>query len=318
MATVELTHVKKVYTGKVIAVHDFNLFIKDKEFVVFVGPSGCGKSTTLRMVAGLEDISDGTVKIDGQVVNDLQPKDRFVSMVFQNYALYPHLTVFDNIAFPLRLMKQAVKVPLTDKEKVKIKASVAKLEKNIAILTNKIELQHVVAKRQEALAYLDEQKRAVVKQLAAENDPKAKAKLEKKLEDLEYDRLKAVYPIDAERRLKTATDERKALAAELASGEKAERRKMSNDQIFEKVTAAAKTLGITDYLARKPRALSGGQRQRVASAAPWSKIAKSCSWTNHSPTSTPNSATKCARKSSSFARRSTPPSFMSPTTRPRL
>jgi len=264
MATVELTHVKKVYTGKVIAVHDFNLFIKDKEFVVFVGPSGCGKSTTLRMVAGLEDISDGTVKIDGQVVNDLQPKDRFVSMVFQNYALYPHLTVFDNIAFPLRLMKQAVKVPLTDKEKVKIKASVAKLEKNIAILTNKIELQHVVAKRQEALAYLDEQKRAVVKQLAAENDPKAKAKLEKKLEDLEYDRLKAVYPIDAERRLKTATDERKALAAELASGEKAERRKMSNDQIFEKVTAAAKTLGITDYLARKPRALSGGQRQRVA------------------------------------------------------
>ncbi len=105
MASVKLTGVKKIYDNKVVAVHDFDLEIKDKEFVVFVGPSGCGKSTTLRMIAGLEEISEGTLEIDGEVVNDLQPKDRDIAMVFQNYALYPHMTVFDNIAFSLRLKK---------------------------------------------------------------------------------------------------------------------------------------------------------------------------------------------------------------------
>jgi multiple sugar transport system ATP-binding protein len=105
MASVKLTDVKKVYENNVTAVHDFNLEIQDKEFIVFVGPSGCGKSTTLRMIAGLEDISGGTLEIDGQVVNDLQPKDRDIAMVFQNYALYPHMTVYDNIAFSLRLKK---------------------------------------------------------------------------------------------------------------------------------------------------------------------------------------------------------------------
>ena len=105
MASVKLTKVQKVYDNNVVAVHDFDLDIKDKEFIVFVGPSGCGKSTTLRMVAGLEDISAGTVEIDGEVVNDLQPKDRGIAMVFQNYALYPHMSVYDNIAFSLRLQK---------------------------------------------------------------------------------------------------------------------------------------------------------------------------------------------------------------------
>ena len=105
MATVKLTNVKKVYDKGSVAVQDFNLDIADKEFIVFVGPSGCGKSTTLRMIAGLEEISDGIIEIDGKVVNDLQPKDRHVAMVFQNYALYPHLTVFENMAFSLRLKK---------------------------------------------------------------------------------------------------------------------------------------------------------------------------------------------------------------------
>ena len=105
MATVKLTNVKKIYGKDVVAVDNFNLDIADKEFIVFVGPSGCGKSTTLRMIAGLEDISDGTVEIDGVVVNDLQPRDRNIAMVFQNYALYPHLTVFENMAFSLRLKK---------------------------------------------------------------------------------------------------------------------------------------------------------------------------------------------------------------------
>ena len=105
MASVKLTNVKKIYGKDVVAVNDFNLDIADKEFIVFVGPSGCGKSTTLRMIAGLEDISEGTVEIDGVVVNDLQPRDRDIAMVFQNYALYPHLTVFENMAFSLRLKK---------------------------------------------------------------------------------------------------------------------------------------------------------------------------------------------------------------------
>ena len=105
MASVKLTNVKKIYGKETVAVQDFNLDIADKEFIVFVGPSGCGKSTTLRMIAGLEDISAGTVEIDGVVVNDLQPRDRDIAMVFQNYALYPHLTVFENMAFSLRLKK---------------------------------------------------------------------------------------------------------------------------------------------------------------------------------------------------------------------
>lgn len=105
MASVKLANVKKLYGKDVVAVKDFNLNIADKEFIVFVGPSGCGKSTTLRMIAGLEDISEGTVEIDGVVVNDLQPRDRDIAMVFQNYALYPHLTVFENMAFSLRLKK---------------------------------------------------------------------------------------------------------------------------------------------------------------------------------------------------------------------
>ena len=144
MASVKLTNVKKIYGKDTVAVQDFNLDIADKEFIVFVGPSGCGKSTTLRMIAGLEDISAGTVEIDGVVVNDLQPRDRNIAMVFQNYALYPHLTVFENMAFSLRL----------------------------------------------------------------KNAPQ--------------------------------------------------------EEVYEKVTAAAEILGITEYLTRKPRALSGGQRQRVA------------------------------------------------------
>ena len=144
MASLKLEHVKKIYDKNVVAVHDFNLEIKDKEFIVFVGPSGCGKSTTLRMIAGLEDISEGTLTIGDRVVNDVEPKDRDIAMVFQNYALYPHITVYENMAFSLRL------------------------------------------------------------------------------------------------------------------------RKMDNEEVHRRVCEAAEILGITQYLARKPKALSGGQRQRVA------------------------------------------------------
>ena len=144
MASLSLKHIYKVYEGSTKAVSDFNMEIRDKEFIVFVGPSGCGKSTTLRMIAGLEDISAGELRIDGEIVNDVEPGDRNIAMVFQNYALYPHMTVYENMAFSL----------------------------------------------------------------------------------------------------KTA--------------------RMPKDQIHQKVMEAARILGITEYLERKPKALSGGQRQRVA------------------------------------------------------
>ncbi|MEE6133750.1 ABC transporter ATP-binding protein [Priestia sp. GS2] len=105
MAELKLEHIYKIYDKNVTAVKDFNLHIEDKEFIVFVGPSGCGKSTTLRMVAGLEEISQGDFYIDDKRVNDVAPKDRDIAMVFQNYALYPHMTVYDNMAFGLKLRK---------------------------------------------------------------------------------------------------------------------------------------------------------------------------------------------------------------------
>ncbi|RHW34358.1 ABC transporter ATP-binding protein [Oceanobacillus profundus] len=105
MAELRLDHIQKTYDKNVVAVSDFNLHIKDKEFIVFVGPSGCGKSTTLRMVAGLEEITGGELYIDDKKMNDVAPKDRDIAMVFQNYALYPHMNVYDNMAFGLKLRK---------------------------------------------------------------------------------------------------------------------------------------------------------------------------------------------------------------------
>ena len=105
MASLSLKHIYKIYPNGFEAVKDFNLEVEDKEFIIFVGPSGCGKSTTLRMIAGLEDISDGEFLIDGKIMNDVEPKDRDIAMVFQNYALYPHMTVKENMAFGLKLRK---------------------------------------------------------------------------------------------------------------------------------------------------------------------------------------------------------------------
>lgn len=126
MAGLSLQHIWKKYPNGYEAVKDFNLEIDDKEFVIFVGPSGCGKSTTLRMIAGLEDISSGTLKIGDRVVNDVESKDRDIAMVFQNYALYPHMTVYDNMAFALMLKK----TPKNEIDKaVKEAARILELEK---------------------------------------------------------------------------------------------------------------------------------------------------------------------------------------------
>ncbi len=129
MAELKLDHIYKIYDKKVTAVTDFNLHIEDKEFIVFVGPSGCGKSTTLRMIAGLEDISEGDFLIDGKRMNDVPSKDRDIAMVFQNYALYPHMSVFDNMAFSLKLRK----VPKPEiKERVEEAARILGLEEYLS------------------------------------------------------------------------------------------------------------------------------------------------------------------------------------------
>ncbi|AOY78486.1 ABC transporter ATP-binding protein [Clostridium formicaceticum] len=136
MANVNLKHVTKKFEDKVVAVADFNLDIEDKEFIVFVGPSGCGKTTTLRMVAGLEEVTEGEIFIDGRLVNHMQPKDRDIAMVFQNYALYPHMTVFENMAYSLKLKK----IP-----KNEIKASVYEAAKLL-------EIEHLLHRKPKALS----------------------------------------------------------------------------------------------------------------------------------------------------------------------
>ncbi|MDF2521978.1 MAG: sugar transporter ATP-binding protein, partial [Clostridia bacterium] len=125
MSKVILKDIKKVYPGNVTAVKNFNMEIEDKEFIVLVGPSGCGKTTTLRMIAGLEEITEGELYIGDKLVNDVPPKDRDIAMVFQNYALYPHMTVYENMAFGLKLKK----VPKAEiDEKVKNAAKILEIE----------------------------------------------------------------------------------------------------------------------------------------------------------------------------------------------
>ena len=136
MASLSLRNIYKKYPGGVVAVSDFNLEIKDKEFIILVGPSGCGKSTTLRMVAGLEEISSGELYIGDRLVNDVAPKDRDIAMVFQNYALYPHMTVFDNMAFGLKLRK-------TSKDEIK-----RRVEEAARIL----DIEHLLERKPKALS----------------------------------------------------------------------------------------------------------------------------------------------------------------------
>ncbi len=136
MAGLSLKHIYKIYSGNVTAVKDFNLEIADKEFVVFVGPSGCGKSTTLRMVAGLEEISKGDLFIGDKRVNDVAPKDRDIAMVFQNYALYPHMSVYDNMAFGLKLRK----IPK------------AEIEKKVKEAARVLDITHLLERKPKALS----------------------------------------------------------------------------------------------------------------------------------------------------------------------
>jgi len=145
MARVELEKVTKVYPGGIRAVDSIDLSIADREFVVLVGPSGCGKSTTLRMVAGLEEITEGVIRIGDRVVNDVPPKDRDVAMVFQNYALYPHMTVYKNMAFALKLRRFPK----------------AQIEQRVREAAKILEIEHLLERKPRALSGGQRQRVAV-------------------------------------------------------------------------------------------------------------------------------------------------------------
>ncbi|MBQ3061440.1 MAG: sn-glycerol-3-phosphate ABC transporter ATP-binding protein UgpC [Lachnospiraceae bacterium] len=154
MASLSLKNIQKTYSNGFVAVRDFNLEIEDKEFVIFVGPSGCGKSTTLRMIAGLEDITSGELWIGDKMVNDVEPKDRDIAMVFQNYALYPHMTVYENMAFGLKLRK-------TPKDKIdKLVHEAAKI----------LDIEHLLNRKPKALS--GGQRQRVAMGRAIVRDPK--------------------------------------------------------------------------------------------------------------------------------------------------
>ena len=257
MANLLLRHVYKIYpgvgkakknakgeakkrSGDFVAVKDFSMEINDGEFIVFVGPSGCGKSTTLRMIAGLEEITGGELYIDDQLVNDVDSKDRDIAMVFQSYALYPHLTAYDNIAFGLKMRK--IPVPkLDDKGEQVVKID----DKKIRELTKK--LKNIQKEREALLKEFGEIK-------ISDADSKEIA-----TDDLFYYKEKIAL---IEKRIKDTEKELeyyKSTPVPVYSYVH-----MSKQGIDEKVKWAAEILGIEELLDSKPAEMSGGQRQRIA------------------------------------------------------
>lgn len=288
MATLNFRHLNKVYDNRVQAVFDFNLDIKDKEFIVFVGPSGCGKSTTLRMVAGLESITSGELYIDNILVNNMEPKDRNIAMVFQNYALYPHMTVFGNMAFALKLRKipcpvykenpeaEALrqenlelikKAKSLRKQSTKKKASPDLLPEASKIydeiLSNNDKIVNMLSKGQEVGIY-EEKIKELEKQI--KDLDKEIARYQKYLE-------KGGYTEEATNALKEGVEQRLSQKAKLEKDldyyknnevPLYHNRKLTRYEIDIEINRAAKILDLEKYLLRKPAALSGGQRQRVA------------------------------------------------------
>ena len=286
MATLKFDNVNKIYDNNVQAVFDFNLEIKDKEFVVFVGPSGCGKSTTLRMVAGLEDITYGDLYIDNELVNEVQPKNRNIAMVFQNYALFPHMTVFDNIAFSLRIRKIEMPLYLPNPKVDEIEEQNKLLFKKVHALkrvfrkdpNNLEKLEPIIAGYHEIYENLEKIDK-INKPLMGINQNKIKelnqylSKLESEINRLEKELTK--YGDDVEtsnvitqsiEQKKTQVNKAKKELEYLSKNEVplTKLRKLNKKEIEIKVSKTAETLGLTEYLERKPVALSGGQRQRVA------------------------------------------------------
>ena len=271
MTKLRLEHVCKVYKGKkrdqeVLAVNDFNLESDKKEFIVFVGPSGCGKSTTLRMIAGLEDITAGKLFIDDELMNRVEPRYRNVAMVFQNYALYPHMTAYNNMAFGLRNMK--VPTPVLDEKGEPKKGIDNKLVNNLKADANRVKKD--IAKTQKAKAKyeeLDAQIKELDKQIETLSDEdKARKKLEKKKKHLAFKKLQEQRVMENEsvyqKQLDKLNDEIDYFSTHEVILYKDKH--FSKQEIDRRIKEAAQILDIEPLLKRLPGNMSGGQRQRVA------------------------------------------------------
>ncbi len=301
MANLKIENLNKIYPNMFQAVFDFNLEIKDKDFVVFVGPSGCGKSTTLRMIAGLEDITSGKIFIDDELVNFSEPKDRNIAMVFQSYALYPNMNVFDNLSFGLKMRKK--RIPLLDKTDenyplylscvdeynslVKKKRSMKRKANDTKDIDNEIFNKEIelynIQQRIKPIMSIDERKvhslekelksahNSITRYEKAIEEMKEKSSSLKK-EDKKYERKKQLYTDGIalyEKRI-TATndlialDEKKLKYYTETKLVQYKYVRYSKEEITRKVHEVSRILEIEEYLARKPSTLSGGQRQRVA------------------------------------------------------
>ena len=263
MAKLHFKNVNKIYKNNVQAVFDFNLDVEDKEFIVFVGPSGCGKSTTLRMVAGLEEITSGEIYIDDVLVNDVPPKNRNISMVFQNYALYPHMTVFENMAFSLQLRKDLFPIYEIENQEAFDKEVDLLFEEYDKKLSEGVkELKAKKALKEEIKDFVY---RTNLSKKAAIGD--IRKKYQKRVMTYDHDKV-----AELEKQLRETKDvaEQEKIQAEIdavrqdLSKPAFEYRRYTKQEIAEKVHAVAETIGLEPYLKRKPGALSGGQRQRVA------------------------------------------------------
>lgn len=276
MATVSLRHVYKQYENntkkkknkksedsKKYAVSDFCMDIDDKEFIVFVGPSGCGKSTTLRMVAGLEDITEGEIYIDGELVNDVEPKDRNIAMVFQNYALYPHMTVYENMAFGLTFAR----IPKEERDP----STATAVDKNgkrlnpLALIFKRVPKEKrdkegnvIFADGEPVYEYKTN------KDGSCKKDAKGNPVVLKRRYTLDEKYGKPVFDENGAPKYIAKKNKDGSVKTD-ANGKPVYRlRKYTKFEIDLKVREAASILAIEQYLGRKPKALSGGQRQRVA------------------------------------------------------
>lgn len=261
MSSLNLKNIYKVYPNGTRAVNDFSMDIEDKEFVVFVGPSGCGKSTVLRMIAGLEEISAGEMKIDDKVVNDVDCKNRDTAMVFQNYALYPHMTVADNMAFPLKMTK------LTKEQKAELKRQVD--EKYPPLISDSKSTEQYKQKkannakikseyRQGKKVTLTADDRAVISKVLKDNYPRSVKNF--LLKPVHYLTAKHDYidDIRSERKLERPISVLNNILKPFHF------LSMKHEKMYERVIKIAEILGLEEYLGVKPGAMSGGQRQRVA------------------------------------------------------
>ncbi len=287
MSTLSLKNINKIYDNNVQAVFDFNLDIKDKEFIVFVGPSGCGKSTTLRMVAGLEDITAGELYIDGRLMNAVEPKDRDIAMVFQNYALYPHMTVYDNMAFALKLRKLPMPLYEENEEIDKIKLENKELRKQAHEMNRKFKKNQndlsILEPRAEIykkiyanLAKINSLQKPIIgrDEYQIAKHKKIIANLEsenKKLESLKLgkysDKPEMIQILEdgiAQRNVQIDKIKEDLEYYETHDTHLTKLRNLTSFEIEVEINKTAESIDLVRYLFRKPSALSGGQRQRVA------------------------------------------------------